>query len=114
MTIECIGFVPVNKNTCLGFANVYIQKWGVEIYGLTYHEKDGKRWVNFPSKPYTDKEGKKCYASYFRFRETPHYTLFCDKAKEAIQAYIVKNNIKLSTLTQESSNEDVFNTNNLF
>jgi len=87
MEIECFRYTPINKSSCLGIANIYISDWDLEIYGLTLHQKDGKKWVNFPTRSY-EKDGIKKYATYFRFKETEHYTNFCTKAKEAIEKFI--------------------------
>lgn len=85
------------KGTLLGFADIFVPKWGVEIYGLTYHQKDGKRWVNFPSREY-EKDGEKKHMSYFRFPEPGHYNLFCEKVKEAIE-------LKIKETQGENNNE---------
>lgn len=85
--LKCIKYNPYAKGTLLGFADIFVPKWGVEIYGLTYHEKDGKRWVNFPSREY-EKDGEKKRMSYFRFPDSGHYTLFCEKVKVAIETKI--------------------------
>lgn len=87
MTITCIKYNPYAKGSLLGFADIFVPKWGVEIYGLTFHEKEGKRWINFPSREY-EKDGEKKHASYFRFPESSHYNLFCEKVKEAIETKI--------------------------
>lgn len=84
MNIECIKFKPFSKGNLLGFADIFVPKWGIEIYGLTIYEKEGNRWVNFPSKEY-EKDGQKKYLPYFRFREDEHYNLFCSMVKKAIE-----------------------------
>lgn len=84
--IECVRYTPVNKGTLLGFAKIYVPKWGIEIDGITFHEKNGAKWVAMPSKPY-EKDGEKKYAPYFRFREKEHYDLFCQRVKEAIEGH---------------------------
>lgn len=87
MTIECIKFRKYEKGTLQGFADLFVPKWGVEIYGFSLHEKNGKRWINFPSKEY-EKDGEKKHVSYFRFRDAKHYNLFCNMAKDAIEKKI--------------------------
>jgi hypothetical protein len=83
MKIKCIKYKPYHKGHLLGFADIFVPKWGVEIYGLTLYEKDGRKWVNFPSRSY-EKDGEKKNAPYFRFPESEHYTLFCSQVREAI------------------------------
>jgi hypothetical protein len=87
--IECIKYTPVNKSTCLGFATIFIEKWGVEIYGIALHQKDGKKWVNFPAKVY-EKEGVTKYLPYFRFPIKEHYIAFCEAVKKAIEKHALQ------------------------
>ena len=75
--IECIRYSPVNRSTCLGVATVFVDKWGVEISGISLHKKDGKRWVNLPTRIITDGETKKYYP-YIKFREPAHKDKFCE------------------------------------
>lgn len=82
--IECMEFKRVDKGNLVGFADVFISGWGLEVYGLSLHEKNGRRWVNFPSKMY-EKDGERKYAPYFRFRDSDKYRLFCEQVKEAIE-----------------------------
>ena len=84
--ITCIYFKKFDKGTLKGFANFFIEKMGMEFFGFTLHEKDGKKWLNFPSKEY-DKEGDKKFAPYFRFKEKNHYYEFQRQALKAIQEY---------------------------
>lgn len=86
MTIECIKWTAVNKGSLVGYADLYVAKTGLEIYGCSMHQKDGRRWINFPSKEYTDsKTGEKKYSFIVRFREKGHMEAFTQKAKEAIE-----------------------------
>ena len=95
--IKCMKFRPFPKGTLIGFAEIFVPKWGIEIYGLTYHQKDGKKWVNFPCREY-EKDGEKKHAPYFRFPESVHYNLFCEKVKEAIE-------IKIKETQGENNND---------
>jgi len=87
MTIECIKFRKFDKGTLKGFADIWVPKWGLELYGITLHEKEGRRWVNFPANTY-EKEGETKSAPHYRFRNKDHWTLFCEKVKEAIDQKI--------------------------
>lgn len=89
MTIECLKYIPLNKNNCLGIASIFVPKWGIEIHGISLHEKDGRRWINFPSRAY-EKDGVKKYQPYFRFPNNDHYNLFCKTVKEAIERHLIK------------------------
>ena len=97
MSIECIRYTPINKNTCLGIAGIFVPKWGLEIYGLTLHQKDGKKWINFPSSMY-EKDGEKKYAPYFRLRDADSYNRFCTAVKEAIEKFVASENKQVEEL----------------
>lgn len=87
MTIECIRFKEYKKGSLLGFADVYIKKWDLELYGLSLFEKEGKKSISFPSREY-EKEGEKKKSSYYRMRDANNFKLFCEKIQEAIEKKI--------------------------
>ena len=69
--IECLRFIPVNKHTCLGFADIKVSKWGLLINGISLHSKDGKKWVSLPAKQY-EKDGEKKWMPYFKMENPDH------------------------------------------
>jgi hypothetical protein len=82
--IEVIKFKS-HKNGCLlGFADIFVKKMGLEINGVTIAEKNGKKWVNMPSKEYTNEQGEKKYAPIIRFRDKDVQERFCKTVLEAI------------------------------
>ena len=85
MSVECMRYKSVHKGTLLGYADLYIPKTGLEIYGCSLYQKDGKRWINFPSKEYQDEVGQKKFAPMLRFRDKAHMEGFTKIAKEAIE-----------------------------
>lgn len=85
MTIECINYKPVNKGSLLGYADLLLVKSGMELYGCSVHMKDGRRWVNMPSREYTNKEGEKKYMSIVRFRDAERMKAFSSEAMKAIE-----------------------------
>jgi len=104
--IECVKYTPVNKNTCLGMATIYVQKWDMEIYGISLHQKDGKRWINFPSRMY-EKDGQKKYLSYFRFRNADNYKKFCEAVKEAIEKHAATQDQYSEPMGEDKESEEV-------
>jgi hypothetical protein len=52
MAIEIKSFRRFDKNTLKGFLTVRMTNIGLEIRDICLHEKNGKRWVQMPSKPY--------------------------------------------------------------
>lgn len=92
---KCISYTPVNKSTCLGVATIEVPRWGVEISGISLHQKDGKRWVNLPSRikeeETVDENGEKKivkkYYQYLRFPVKEHKNKFCEMVKQAIDTH---------------------------
>jgi hypothetical protein len=67
--IECTKFKEYENGFLKGFADFYIDKWGVEINGCPVFEKDGREWINLPAKEYLNEAGEKKFASFMRFRD---------------------------------------------
>ncbi len=84
MTIECTKYKPVNKGALLGFADLYIPKFGIEVFGCAIFEKGTHKWVTFPQKEVTDELGVKKYFSHLRFKEKSHMDAFSNAAVQAI------------------------------
>ncbi len=100
--IECIQYRPQNKGNFLGFATIFVPSWGVELYGFTLFQKDGKRWVNMPSKDYVDKEGNKKFSQFMKFRDPVHKSAFCIQVKDAIDFWCKTNNVHQTQAVQMS------------
>ena len=85
--MECIKYHAVEKGTLQAFVDIFIPKWGVEIYGLKIFMKDGKKWVGFPSKEYQGDNGEKKYSPYFRFPNKEHQDAFFKKVLDAVSKF---------------------------
>ena len=102
MSIECIRYMPVNKGSLVGYADIYVVKWDWEIYGCTLHQKDGKRWVNLPQKEYQDKQtGEKKYSFINRFRNKNNLEAFQKAVKDAIDKKAAESNYGSQETQQE-------------
>jgi hypothetical protein len=51
--MEVSNWKPINKGFLKGSFDVTINQYGITIVDCALFEKDGKRWVNFPSRKYT-------------------------------------------------------------
>ena len=92
MSVECVSYRPFKKGCLEGFADLWVPKMGLEFYGCTVHSKDGKRWLNLPSKEYEDKDsGERKFRHVVRFRNSAHYTQFGIHALESIDRWIQAN-----------------------
>jgi len=89
--IECIKFKSHVKGHLQGFADFYVEKWGVELTGCALYMKEGRRWVNLPAKEYTNPEGEQKYAPIVRFRKKEHFEAFVNACKKAIDEYCAAN-----------------------
>jgi len=91
MAVECLDFRSCEKGSLRGFANFFISNYGIEIYGCTLYMKDGKRWVNLPSREYKDSAtGESKYVSVVRFRNKKQHDTFSEAAKAAIDEWCKK------------------------
>ena len=70
--IVCTKFSPHLNGSLIGFADLFIPKWGIEIKGCALCQQNEKRWINLPAKEYKDSEGKKRYSAYVRFQKSCH------------------------------------------
>jgi hypothetical protein len=82
--IEVIRWTPVDRGSLVGYADLYVEKMGLEIYGCSLLEKNGSKWLNMPSKEYTNAQGEKKYSSVVRFRSKEHAEAFEKAARLAI------------------------------
>ena len=91
MTIECLKYKAVNKGSLLGFADFFVPKMGLEVYGCQLFQKDGRRWIQLPQKEYTDNAGEKKYLSIVRFRERNINDAFSKACVDAIEKWCAAN-----------------------
>jgi len=98
MTVECMKFTALNKGVLVGFADLYVPKMDLEIYGCQFCNKDGRRWLNMPQREYM-KDGEKKYLSIVRFKDKAKQDLFAEAAIKAIEKKIAEQ----ATAPRESS-----------
>ena len=89
MTIECLRYKSYTKGSLQGFADLYIPKTGLEIYGCSIHQKDGRKWLNMPSKEYQNDDGETKWSHCVRFRERAHMDAFSKLALKAIDDWCI-------------------------
>ena len=87
--IECIRYTAINKSTCLGMATIHISNWKMTISGIALHQKDGKRWVNLPSR-IVEENGEKKYYPYIYFDDKDTKDKFGEAVKKAIDEHAIK------------------------
>lgn len=62
MSIEIVKFRECKKNTLQGFVAVRLTDVGVEIRDISLHEKNGRHWLQMPSRPYDSTDGSRKYS----------------------------------------------------
>jgi len=88
--VECTKFRSYEKGTLIGFADLYIEKWGVDFLGCSVHRKDGKVWVNLPQKQWDD-VGEVKWFPIAKFRDKDVSQAFSKQALEAIKIWRLQN-----------------------
>lgn len=90
----------------MGFADIWIEKWGVELRQCALFEKNGARWVNPPARPYKQEDGTIKHAPTIYFPNKEHYEAFCDQVKTAVDNYLAK--IEIEDEDKEGPEEPLF------
>lgn len=94
--IQVISFKPLAKRALLGFADLALPS-GMVLRDCTVMQANGKTWVNAPSKPQLDNDGKqrvdqstgkKMYAPVVEFADKRARDRFNEQALAALQPYI--------------------------
>jgi len=89
--IVCTKFKSYEKGCLRGFADLkFTSLGGLIVHGCTLNMKDGKRWINFPSKEIQE-NGEKKYLPILRFEERGMSEKFSEAAKKAIDAFCSQN-----------------------
>jgi len=89
--IEIIDFKRMNKGNLLGFLTIKIAKWGnFIIKDITVFNKNGNRWISFPSRIVED-QGEKKYFPYVRFEAAEVQKSFQEKVLTSLDSWMLKN-----------------------
>jgi hypothetical protein len=91
--IRCIKFRPYEKNTLRGFADLELVRTGLVLRDCTWHwHENGKQWVAFPARSYTDKSGATQWQALIEFTEGAKRTReeFQRQALEEIHVFLAR------------------------
>lgn len=88
MRVEIASFRPYSKNTLKGFLTMRLPDAGLLLKECTWHEKDGKEWIGFPAREFTDKEGNRKWQNLIEFLEGFDRNGFQSAAVKAIYAHL--------------------------
>ena len=95
LTVECVEFKTLEKNTLRGFAEIRNPDMRMRIKDVTVHEKDGRRWAALPGKPQINKErqlvtdasGKVQYTPVLCFESRAVSDAFSEAVLKAVDDY---------------------------
>lgn len=94
LTLECLEFKPVHRNTLRGFAQIRVAEMRLTVYDVALHDKGGARWVQLPAKPQLkdgqsvkDERGKPAYFKVLEFDNDEVRRAFSDRAIQAVLAF---------------------------
>ena len=89
--VECTKFKKHESGPLQGFADLYIEKWGVDIHGCAVYSNEKGRWINLPSKEFTNDQGEKKWCPLVKFRVREHGDAFNKIALASIDAWCAAN-----------------------
>jgi hypothetical protein len=80
------NYRPVNQGCKLALFDVELPAMQMIFRNMAFMEKNGKRWVNFPSFCQEDPSGKKEFFPYFEFNSPEKNKALQKKLVEALEA----------------------------
>jgi hypothetical protein len=76
----------IHKNSLKATVDLTIPKWRLVIRGAMWFEKNGKEWIGFPSREWTDRNGEKKFATILEFSDRDTADRFQRAALAAVRA----------------------------
>jgi hypothetical protein len=85
MPVSIKNLKPFEKNTLRAFFDVELPS-GMVLCGCTLHEKEGRRWIGLPAKPYTKDDGSQSWVKIVDFAGRDKAAQFRDLVLPAVLA----------------------------
>jgi hypothetical protein len=83
---KILNFKKLQKNTLQGVFDLELPFSGMILRGCCFHEKEGKRWIGWPAKPYEKQDGKKSWANIVDFVDNKSKYLLQDEVLPLVLA----------------------------
>jgi hypothetical protein len=83
---KIFNFKAIDKNTLKGVFDLELAWGGVVLRGCCLHEKDDKRWVGWPAKPYEKQDGSKSWSNIVDFVDNKSKYLLQDEVLPLVLA----------------------------
>ena len=87
MALEIVTFKSYQKNTLKGFFTVRLTQIGLELKDSSLHEKNGKRWIALPAKPYKKDDDSQGWSYIVKFYDKARGEQFEKAVLEALDKY---------------------------
>ena len=78
---------PYQKNTLQGFFTATLPS-GLVLHDLMLHERNGKRWISFPSRGWKNAEGEQQWSPYVEFADRAAADRFRDQTLAALDKHL--------------------------
>jgi hypothetical protein len=85
MKIVAAAFRPYERNTLKGFCSLALGSSGLLIHECPAHCKNGKWWLSFPARGYTDKDGAQRWQQLIEFGDSSSKARFQEQAVAALR-----------------------------
>ena len=90
--MKVFNFKAYERGTLKGFFELQLDS-GLNIRGMAYHTKDGKRWFAFPSKPYEDEDGETKWQNILYIPDENRWRQFQTLALRALDEVLSKEEV---------------------
>ena len=88
--MKILNFRKFEKNTLRGFLEVELPS-GLCIRDLSYHVKNGSRWIGYPSKPYEKEDGSQSWVNQIWFEDKEVHNRFQRQLLAALDEHFAMN-----------------------
>jgi hypothetical protein len=85
---ECLDFRRYEKKTLQGFGKFRHAPTGLEIVDCPIHQKNGRRWINFPAKQF-EKNGEKAWTPIVEIQDRDQREIFQRDALHALNRFLM-------------------------
>jgi len=101
LTVRCVGWRQLCKNTLRGFATIQIAELRMTICEVAIHKKNGKLWAQPPSRPWV-KEGQLVRGEDGKVQYSPLFEFDNGAVRAAFSDVVVRAVIEFDALALES------------
>ena len=102
MMFKILRVNKVDKGSLQFTLDISVPKWGnFAVYGLQIMQKEGRRWLSFPSKKVELPSGETRFLPYCRFESRETHDAFSSKVFESLEAWLAAGNVPQQYVPKE-------------